>query len=98
MFEYFPRHYSWNLGVLMAAQLGGELTEIDDACRPLQPLADRPDAKDDPEAQAAWIAAWSALAQRVQDFARARRGRRAIAGRRAASTGARASTGSPPSA
>ena len=69
MFEYFPRHYSWNLGVLMAAQLGGELTEIDSVCRPLQPLAERPDAKDDPAAQAAWIEAWSGLAQRLQDFA-----------------------------
>ena len=57
MFEYFPRHYSWNMGVLMAAQLGGELTEIDSVCRALQPLAARPDAKDDPAAQDAWIQA-----------------------------------------
>ncbi len=69
MFEYFPRHYSWNMGVLMAAQLGGELTEIDSVCRPLQALADRPDAKDDPAAHTAWIAAWSGLARRLQDFA-----------------------------
>jgi dienelactone hydrolase len=69
MLEYFPSHYSWNLGVLMAAQLGGELTEIDAACRPLQKLAARPDAKDDPEAQAAWIDAWSGIARRVEGFA-----------------------------
>jgi hypothetical protein len=43
MFEYFPSHYSWNLGVLMAEQLGGELTEIDAACRPLRTLAERAD-------------------------------------------------------
>src|SRR5262245_51281751 len=69
MLEYFPSHYSWNLGVLMAAQLGGELTEIDSACRPLQALAARPNAKDDPEAQLAWIEAWSGIARRVEGFA-----------------------------
>ena len=70
MLEYFPTHYSWNMAVVMAEQLGGELTEIDGACRPLQSLAERKDANDDGEAQAAWIAAWSALAKRVEDFAR----------------------------
>src|SRR6476646_4921209 len=69
MFEYFPSHYSWNLGVMMAAQLGGEMTEIDGACRPLRAFGQRPDAKNDPEAQAAWIAAWRDLAQRVEGFA-----------------------------
>ncbi len=69
MLEYFPSHYSWNLGVMMAAQLGGEITEIDGACRPLRAFAERPDAKNDPEAQAAWITAWSDLAQRVEGFA-----------------------------
>jgi dienelactone hydrolase len=69
MFEYFSGHYSWNLGVLMAVQLGGELTEIDAACRALQPLAERPGAKDDPAAQAAWIEAWSGLAERIERHA-----------------------------
>ena len=47
MFEYFPNHYSWNMGLLMAAQLGGELGEIDEACRPLRKeLAAHPGAKD----------------------------------------------------
>jgi len=56
MLEYFPTHYSWNLAVLMAEQLGGELTEIDRACRPLRAIAERADARNDPDAQAAWIA------------------------------------------
>jgi dienelactone hydrolase len=51
----------------MAEQLGGAMSEIDDACRPLRALAERP--KDDPEAQAAWIERWSALAARVQRYA-----------------------------
>ena len=67
MLEYFAGHYSWNLGVMMAAQLGGELTEIDSACRALRPLAEKP--KDDPEAAAAWIAAWSGLAEKLNAFA-----------------------------
>jgi dienelactone hydrolase len=71
MFEYFPNHYSWNLGVLMAAQLGGELGEIDQACRPLLEYAQRPGAKDDPQAQVAWVENWSAQARKVEDLARA---------------------------
>jgi dienelactone hydrolase len=69
MLEYFPTHYSWNMALVMAAQLGGELTEIDSACRPLRAIAEQPDAKNDPEAQAAWISAWSDLARRVEGFA-----------------------------
>jgi dienelactone hydrolase len=69
MFEYFAGHYSWNLGVLMAAQLGGEMTEIDGACRPLRPLAGEPGAKDDPKAQAAWLEAWAGLAERIEAYA-----------------------------
>ena len=70
MFEYFPNHYSWNMGLLMAAQLGGELGEIDEACRPLRELAGHPGAKDDPKTQAAWIEQWSTLARKIEEFAR----------------------------
>ena len=69
MFEYFPSNYSWNLGVLMAAQLGGELTEIDDACRPLRALAEMSDVKENPQAHAAWVDAWDALGRRVERLA-----------------------------
>jgi dienelactone hydrolase len=68
VFEHFDDHYAWNLGVLMAAQLGGEMTEIDEACRPLRSLSRRP--KDDPAAQAAWSERWAALAQKVEGYAR----------------------------
>jgi dienelactone hydrolase len=57
MFAYFPDHYAWNLGFLMAAQLGGELAEMDRACRPLRSLA-----ADDPAAPDAWLDAWGSLA------------------------------------
>src|SRR6185436_17575874 len=57
MFEYFENNYSWNLGVLMAQQLGGEMSEIDEACRPLRTSKD-------------WVERWSALAAKVEGFAR----------------------------
>jgi dienelactone hydrolase len=63
VFEYFPGNYSWNLGVLMAAQLGGELSEIDEACRPLLSPQEDPGK--------AWIERWTALARKVQGFASA---------------------------
>lgn len=65
MFEYFPNHYSWNLGLLMAVQLGGELSECDEACRPLIEVAKRPGARDDPEAQRLWVEQWGALARKL---------------------------------
>ena len=61
MFEYFPGNYSWTLGVLMAVQLGGEMSEIDEACRPLRSLSTDPGN--------AWLEQWGALARKVQGFA-----------------------------
>jgi dienelactone hydrolase len=84
MYEYFPNHYSWNLGLLMALQLGGEMTEIDEACRPLIEVAQRPDAKDDPQAQQLWLAQWKTLGDKVEAFARLdeKQGHRFSAGRK----------------
>ena len=65
MFEYFGGNYSWDLGVLMALQLGGHPSEIDEACRALKPLAAREDAKTNPEVQAEWLGAWLAIADKV---------------------------------
>ncbi len=69
MFEYFPAQYSWNLAVLMAAQLGGEMSEIDEACRPLKALASERNVRDDPAAQAAWVDQWAALASKIERLA-----------------------------
>lgn len=70
MYEFFPGNYSWSLGALMAVQLGGELSEVAEACAPLRPLADSPDARHDPEIQRRWTDAWLALAERTGDKAR----------------------------
>lgn len=84
MYEYFPNHYSWNLGLLMAVQLGGELSEVDEACRPLIEIAKRPNVREDPEAQTLWVERWSALAQKVEALAEAdhKAGHRFSAGRK----------------
>ncbi|MEX0922135.1 MAG: alpha/beta fold hydrolase [Rhodovibrionaceae bacterium] len=65
MFEYFGGNYSWDLGVLMALQLGGHPSEIDSACRALKPWAAREDAKTNPEVQTAWLEAWLGIAEKV---------------------------------
>jgi dienelactone hydrolase len=69
VFEYFPAQYSWNLGLLMAAQLGGEMSEIDEACRPLREFAMESDVREDAAAQRAWVEHWGVLAEKVQSFA-----------------------------
>src|SRR5690242_14901641 len=70
MFEYFPNHYSWSSAALMAVQLGGELSEVDEACRPLLEAAKLPDARNNPLAQKHWVDRWSALARKVETLAK----------------------------
>ncbi|MDF1749965.1 MAG: alpha/beta hydrolase [Alphaproteobacteria bacterium] len=66
MFEYFGENYSWDLAVLMAMQLGGHPSEIDEACRPLRALAAAPDAKTNTSIQLAWLEAWLTLARKLE--------------------------------
>lgn len=66
VFEYFGGNYSWDLGVLMALQLGGHPSEIDEAARPLKPLAANPAAKNSPELQSAWLESWLAIARKLE--------------------------------
>lgn len=84
MFAYFGQNYSWNLGLLMALQLGGELTEIESACAPLREAASHPDARDDPALRAAWVEAWRALGEKLaaRGAAEEARGFRGGAGRK----------------
>ena len=66
MFEYFPTNYTWSLAVMSALNRGGQISEIDEACRPLREHAAR---KNDPSAQAAWFESWMKLAERVERLA-----------------------------
>src|SRR5262249_26018452 len=66
MFEYFPNNYPWSLAVMGALNRGGQISEVDDACRPLKEIAAR---KNDPAAQSAWFESWMKLAERVERLA-----------------------------
>jgi dienelactone hydrolase len=65
MFEYFPENYVWNLATVSAVGLGGAISEIDEACRPLKQAAQRNDIV----AQQAWLEAWKKVAERVESLA-----------------------------
>ncbi len=39
MFEYFPNNYPWSLAVMGALSRGGQVSEVDDACRPLREIS-----------------------------------------------------------
>ena len=77
MYEYFPNHYSCESRAADGGAARGELTEINQACRPLIEVARRPNVRDDPDAQQLWIAQWKGLGERIETLARMTR-RRAI--------------------
>jgi dienelactone hydrolase len=67
VYEYFPDNYSWNMAVLMTVQVGGEMSEIEEACRPLRDsIAKGATAK---ERQIEWWESWNKLADRVRGLA-----------------------------
>lgn len=67
MFEYFPENYTWNLAVMSALNRGGQIGEVDEACRPLKAIA----ADKGPRAQDAWFQSWMKMAERVERLGRA---------------------------
>jgi dienelactone hydrolase len=79
VFEYFPDNYSWSLSAHMAIDMGGQISEVDEVCRPLQALA----ADGELHAEA-WFAAWAAMGDRLERLARADEaaGRSSAAGRK----------------
>lgn len=71
MFEYFPDNYTWSLAVMSALNRGGQISEIDEACRPLKEAAGIKALGGDPHAQRAWFESWLKLAERVEALGRA---------------------------
>jgi dienelactone hydrolase len=67
VFEYFPDNYSWSLAVMLALQCGGVISDIDDVCRDLKPLAGGSEHEVLPQ----WQSSWRALADRSQKLAEA---------------------------
>jgi len=66
MFEYFPDNYAWSLAVMMTLTQGGQISEIDDACRQLVSMQ-----ADGVSADAAWAESWLKVARRVEAQGRA---------------------------
>ena len=66
MFEYFPNNYTWSLAVMSALNRGGQISEIDEACRPLREAAGIKALGGDQNAQRAWFESWMKLAERVE--------------------------------
>ena len=65
MFEYFPDNYPWSMAALMTLNAGAVMSEIDEACRGLKPLA----GANDDAANEAWHANWSAMGARNERLA-----------------------------
>lgn len=66
MFEYFPNNYTWSLAVMSALNRGGQISEIDEACRPLREAAGIKALGGDQNAQRAWFESWMKLAERIE--------------------------------
>ena len=66
MFEYFPDNHAWSFTVLMALLSGGDINEIDDACRPLKELSSR----DDNAVRESWHENWKKLGERLEGLAK----------------------------
>ena len=62
MFEYFPSNPGWTLSVACCLSMGGELSEVHEACKPLVPLAEAPLAV----ANEAWYQSWMSVSERVK--------------------------------
>ena len=66
MYEYFPNNYTWSLAVMSALNRGGQIAEVDEACRPLKDVAGIKALAGDPTQQRAWFESWMRVAERVQ--------------------------------
>jgi dienelactone hydrolase len=66
MFEYFPDNYNWSLATSLSLAMGGEISEIDGACRPLGELAAE---EDEDLIQARWYEQWCLIADRAVELA-----------------------------
>jgi dienelactone hydrolase len=71
MFEYFPNNYTWSLAVMSALNRGGQISEVDEACRPLREAAGIKALGGDPTAQRTWFESWMKLAERVERLGQA---------------------------
>ncbi|NTI78484.1 alpha/beta hydrolase family protein [Rhizobium rhizogenes] len=78
MFEPFPGNYVWNLSTNLALMCGGNIGEIDEACRPIREAA----ARGEDAGTALFFDSWVSVAHQVIDNGRAdeEKGRKLSAG------------------
>ncbi len=69
MFQYFSQNYWWSLMTMSALQTGGEISEIDEICRPLEALSLR--GVEDHAANEEWFVAWTRMGHRLERLATA---------------------------
>jgi pimeloyl-ACP methyl ester carboxylesterase len=67
VFEYFPNNYAWSLATSASIAMGAEISELDEALRPLIPLAKQGGG----EPAEAWYLSWMKLAQKLRGLAEA---------------------------
>jgi dienelactone hydrolase len=67
MFEYFEGNYSWNMAINLALGMGASMGDIDEASRPLRPLA----ASNDDAAAETFFETWTALGAKAKRMAEA---------------------------
>jgi dienelactone hydrolase len=69
VYQYFPNNYTWSLAVMSALNRGGQIAEVDEACRGLHEAAAKKALDGDVIAQNAWFESWCRMAERVQRLA-----------------------------
>ena len=78
MFQYFPTNYVWNLSINLAMEMGAQIGEIDEICRPLVEIS----KSGDDEGTFAFLNAFAAMGDKLVTLAKEdeEKGRRLSAG------------------
>lgn len=78
MFQYFPTNYVWNLSINLAMEMGAQIGEIDEICRPLVEIS----KSGDDEGTSAFLNAFAAMGDKLVTLAKEdeEKGRRLSAG------------------
>ncbi len=78
MFQYFPTNYVWNLSINLAMEMGAQIGEIDEICRPLVEIS----KSGDDEGTSAFLNAFAAMGDKLVALAKEdeEKGRRLSAG------------------
>ncbi len=78
MFQYFPTNYVWNLSINLAMEMGAQIGEIDEICRPLVEIS----KSGDDEGTSTFLNAFAAMGDKLVALAKEdeEKGRRLSAG------------------